>query len=774
MAGTKSLPTYSALYAFGDSLSDAGNDYILTTSQGDPALPVSPPYHAERYGSVTGTTFSNDAPWVQLLSIDLGLGTLAPSLANGRASNAYDFAYGGAQTGSTQYNRESTQERIINLDTQISQFKVQVQAPAANALYTLSMGANDLIALLFNPSLTTSERNAGVVQAVANEVGFISRLIGGGGTHFVILNVPDLGYTPLGRDGANHGGYTAAEASALAATYDSQLASQIAPLASSGVDIHILDGYGLIDAAVANPAAYGVTNARDPVWTGSFDNPNSGTLVSSDPAVQNQYLFFDLIHPTHTGHLAIAGLAEASLTAGPVRPFAAITVSDTAATAILTVAVKLVPVTAGAFSSFGRGSFDAATGIYTTTGTAAAVTADLQGVQFLPSVAAATFGWDATLTGSMTAQLVDTGAGPNVLRLATPGATAIAGGGADTIYGGPGANVLVGGTGGGTLLGGTGSGTFFATGGSTVIVGNGARDVVSAAVGNVTITTSAGGHSVLGLGTGTAIVNGQGADTLVAGSGGVSGGIGTGSAAFLGSGSATISAAQGSTVVGGSGSAIVGVRGTGVQLFGGAGPFTFIGGTGSSTVVGGAGGNGIVFAGQGGGVFAGGVAGNNILVGGLQATTLFGGGGGDVLFASGAAGTVLSAGSGNETLQGGSSSGNDTFFAGSGTTLIGLGTGNDAVYAGTGASTVVGGSGANTFAFISGRAGGTESIIGFKSGIDRLLLQGYAANEAARAVSTATSTSGRGGAPPATTITLSDNTRITFLGNASLPANPFN
>jgi phospholipase/lecithinase/hemolysin len=92
---SSSLPTYSAIYAFGDSLSDAGNLSISTVG----TTPVSPPYYKQQYGILSGNVFSNGPTWVQNLSIALGLGKLAPSLAGGT-----DFAYGGAETGSTPQN----------------------------------------------------------------------------------------------------------------------------------------------------------------------------------------------------------------------------------------------------------------------------------------------------------------------------------------------------------------------------------------------------------------------------------------------------------------------------------------------------------------------------------------------------------------------------------------------------------------------------------------------------------------------------------------------
>ena len=71
MSESSSLPTFSALFAFGDSLSDAGNLSIATTAMGA-TQPVSPPYFQEQYGSISGNIFSNGSTWAQNLSTALG------------------------------------------------------------------------------------------------------------------------------------------------------------------------------------------------------------------------------------------------------------------------------------------------------------------------------------------------------------------------------------------------------------------------------------------------------------------------------------------------------------------------------------------------------------------------------------------------------------------------------------------------------------------------------------------------------------------------------
>ena len=190
MSQTSSLPTFSDIFAFGDSLSDAGNLSITTTATGS-TQPVSPPYFQEQYGSISGNIFSNGPTWVQNLSIALGLGTLKPSLIGGT-----DFAFGGAETGTTPQNAGDLPIMAISLPAQFTQFQAAVPNPSATALYTLSIGANDVLDILANPGLTTQQQTTDVNDAVANEISFVKQLASDGAMNLLVLDVPDLGKTP--------------------------------------------------------------------------------------------------------------------------------------------------------------------------------------------------------------------------------------------------------------------------------------------------------------------------------------------------------------------------------------------------------------------------------------------------------------------------------------------------------------------------------------------------------------------------------------------------
>lgn len=210
------------------------------------------------------------------------------------------------------------------------EFQTEVPKPSPNALYTLSIGSNDVLDILASPGLTAQQQTTDVDDAVANEIAFVKQLVTDGAKNLLVLGVPDIGKAPNVMEGLANGSDTPSaaldtEASQLASAYNTDLSSQLATIASADtVDVHVIDTYQLIDNAVANPAAYGLTNVTSPVWTGNFTSASSGTLATSNVAAQDQFLFWDLLHPTETGHQAIADLAEEQLTGTPV-----LTVEDT-------------------------------------------------------------------------------------------------------------------------------------------------------------------------------------------------------------------------------------------------------------------------------------------------------------------------------------------------------------------------------------------------------------------------------------------------------------
>ncbi len=295
--GSASAAAYSGLYVFGDSLSDVGNVSLATGG----AEPVSPPYSNGR--------FSNGNLWVQDVAASLGLGPVTPSLAGGN-----DFAFGGAQTGQTTVNPYNTTsasqiQQALDLPSQLSQFKKTVTNPGPNALYTLWIGSNDLDALLTAyeaKKIGAADISTVLGQIVGNIADFVNGLAKDGMKNLLALDVTDLSKTP---DSIAAAATTTDPTATLAAIqgvvsqFDTGLSAELATLSQAdGFSLTYVDTFNPIDQIVAHPTAYGLTDATTPCWTGTFTDPNSGTVCSNP----NQHLFWDGLHPTAAGHQLVA------------------------------------------------------------------------------------------------------------------------------------------------------------------------------------------------------------------------------------------------------------------------------------------------------------------------------------------------------------------------------------------------------------------------------------------------------------------------------------
>ncbi len=284
---------FRRIVAFGDSLSDAGNDFILSLNR----LPVSPPY-------VDGH-FTNGAVWVQDLAAWTGLPAVHASLSGGT-----DYAYGGAETG----NEPLHSAGFLDLPSQMQQFRFLHHHASASTLYTISAGSNDVMDAVSAWSTDPNTAAADVAAAVGNITSFVFGLASMGARNVLVMDVPDLGKTPAEMSG---GPTQAAVASSLSWQFDAYLNQTMQQVAAQAhMNIHTVDTYSLIDTAVANPSWFGLTNVTDPVWTGNYLDPNSGTLTTTDPVAQNQHLFWDSLHPTAYSHAVLGAAAHTSLFGG--------------------------------------------------------------------------------------------------------------------------------------------------------------------------------------------------------------------------------------------------------------------------------------------------------------------------------------------------------------------------------------------------------------------------------------------------------------------------
>jgi len=273
---------FSALYVFGDSLSDNGNNaallgisagQVITGNTYVPSLPYA------------AGTYSNGQVWANYYATMLGL-PLTASLTGGG-----DFAFGGATTGAG--------SQLPSLRAQAGQYLGATGGVAqANALYVVAGGGNNARAALTAigggaDALTTI---AATAAAFADDIGLIvDKLQAAGAQHIVVWNTPNLGLAPavVAGGGASLGSF-------LAGAMNGALAARL----SGEAGVSTFDLFGLGGQLAANPAAFSFTNVTDAC----------GSVVN---ATCSHYAYWDGIHPTTAAHQAIANAMFAATVPEP-------------------------------------------------------------------------------------------------------------------------------------------------------------------------------------------------------------------------------------------------------------------------------------------------------------------------------------------------------------------------------------------------------------------------------------------------------------------------
>lgn len=291
LPGTGHATPWNELVVFGDSLSDMGNAYTLSSG----LFPPSPPY-AQR--------FSNGPVAAEYLAQRLGV-PLAPSTVPGGT----DFAVGGATTGVGNYNFTINSPAGLQSIPAMQNTGIAAQIAAftgggfafdpARTLFMVWGGPNDIRLAL----ATGADPGAAAGQAVQNLFLDVYALALSGATHFLVPDLPDLGKTP---EAIAAGPAAEAGLEALSVGFNMGLAAAMAQVASLvGADVTVFDTFGEMNRILSDPGAFGFSNTTTPC----VDTPALATGCQG-------YLFFDSVHPTTAGH-AILGEAFAAAVPEP-------------------------------------------------------------------------------------------------------------------------------------------------------------------------------------------------------------------------------------------------------------------------------------------------------------------------------------------------------------------------------------------------------------------------------------------------------------------------
>jgi len=268
MSARAAVPTYDALYVFGDSYCDVGN-LFAATGGAEPAAP----YYDGR--------FSNGPIWLDHVAGFLHVPFTA-SLLGGT-----DYAFGGAWVTEPQSIPGGT---IPSVPEQVEMYLAQHGGKAdPNALYILEGGGNDILG-------TTSGDPDALGQKIAMGIEDSERMLRqAGARHFVVPDLFNVGLLPAAEGNT---AFATAASEATNAWVDRLLENE---QLLQGIHITRMDVFSLMNAVEADPTHFGFTDVTDPCLT---------TAVCSDP---DHTFFWDTHHPTEFGHAFFAVTLENAL-----------------------------------------------------------------------------------------------------------------------------------------------------------------------------------------------------------------------------------------------------------------------------------------------------------------------------------------------------------------------------------------------------------------------------------------------------------------------------
>lgn len=342
-ADTTPKVSISSVKVFGDSLQDSGTfGYKFTLQATDN------PIYVERIAANYGQTLCNFFTFTGT--------TFAPNTAKAGCTN---FAIGG---GRITYTGAGGAANPLNVGTQMATY-ASAASYTASDLVIIDGGGNDaadlvgaylsipkdsaasysaLLATLLTPTqigaalqggaTTTAQIGATYMTALADKFyGQIkTSVLDKGATHVVVMNMPDITFTPrfqMVLDGvaAAYGGGTAgatarAQSQALFQGWMTAFNTELAAKFAGNDAVIVVDFYKGFQDQIATPAQYGLTNVKTPacpaVGVGSdglptYDFPTCTTtaLSAAPPAGASggadwwkTYAFADGFHPTLYGH----------------------------------------------------------------------------------------------------------------------------------------------------------------------------------------------------------------------------------------------------------------------------------------------------------------------------------------------------------------------------------------------------------------------------------------------------------------------------------------
>ncbi|KAM5550176.1 GDSL esterase/lipase [Rosa sericea] len=311
-----------AMFAFGDSLIDAGNNNFISSI----AKANYYPYGIDFRGGPSGR-FTNGRTFVDMLGNLLGL-PYAPAFADpntkgNRMLRGVNYASAAAgildETGRHYGDRYTLSRQVLNFETTLNQLRTMMGGTnltqyLAKSIAVLVFGSNDYINNYLMPSLYSSSYTYTppafanlLLNRYATQILALHSL---GLRKFVLVGIGPLGCIPNQRaSGKAQPGRCVDNVNQILGSFNQGLRSLVTQLNNNhpGAIFVYGNAYGAFGDILNNPAPYGFS-VIDRACCGI--GRNQGQITCLPFAVpcsnRNQYMFWDAFHPTEAANAVLA------------------------------------------------------------------------------------------------------------------------------------------------------------------------------------------------------------------------------------------------------------------------------------------------------------------------------------------------------------------------------------------------------------------------------------------------------------------------------------
>ncbi|CAL5202207.1 unnamed protein product [Lathyrus oleraceus] len=304
-----------AVYVFGDSLVDVGNNNYLTLSLVKAVLPH---YGIDFPTKLPTGRFSNGKNAADLIAEKLGLATSPPYLSlvskfnynkNVSFLNGVNFASGGAGifNGNDENLRQSIPltKQVDYYSNVYEQLTQQVEASRlqkhlSKSIFIVVIGSNDIFGYYNSLDLPKKNTPQQYVDSMASSLKVqLQRLYNNGARKFEIIGLSPIGCCPISR--LKNKTECFSEANLLSMKYNEilQIMLKDLKLKNKNLSYSYFDTYAAIQDLTQNPSSYGFVDVKGACCgLGELNAQFLCTPISIICANRQDHIFWDQVHPT--------------------------------------------------------------------------------------------------------------------------------------------------------------------------------------------------------------------------------------------------------------------------------------------------------------------------------------------------------------------------------------------------------------------------------------------------------------------------------------------